>query len=411
MTNSRKRGQNEGSIYQRKDGRWAGAVSLGYGKRKTVYGRTAEETREKLDQIKSNLKLGITLAPERTTVAEVCGLWLDAKRETVRPKTYESYSGLLRKHVLPNIGRLRLSNLTPGQLERFYVERLAIVSPKTTRNLHIVLRQMLDWAVRRDLVARNPARLVSKDELPRVPKYQVTVFSPQQARDLIDASKGTESEALITLAISIGARVGELIGISWDKFTFSEDSYGNVTGGRVRIDRALQYVDGEPRFFDPKTEAGRRTIELPTVSIPSLLRQREKQREDAKRARKGWRNEFNLVFTTETGHPLNRNMVLRRYLRPLLAKSDLPERTRFHDLRHACASLLLAQGTPIPVVSKMLGHANSSVTMSVYSHALPNSQTVAATNMDKLLRGDSNLDSRRVGTRQHEISLESLVMN
>ena len=408
---NRKRGQNEGSIYQRSDGRWAGAVSLGGGKRKTVYGRTAEETREKLDQIKSNLKLGITLAPERTTLAEVCALWLDAKRETVRPKTYESYSGLLRKHVLPNLGRMRLSNITPTHLERFYVARLEVVSPKTTRNLHIVLRQMLDWAVRRDLVSRNPARLVSNDELPRMPKKQITVFSPQQARDLIDASRDTESEALITLALSTGARVGELMGLSWGKITFREDVHSNVVGGKVRIDSSLQYIDGEPKLFDPKTAAGRRTLELPTVATPSLIRRREKQRADAKRARGGWRNDFDLVFTTEAGRPLNRNMVLRKYLRPLLAKSGLSERTRFHDLRHAAASLLLAQGTPIPVVSEMLGHSNSSITMSIYSHALPDAPTVAAANMDALLLNDSNLDSRRVGTTQHEISLESMVMN
>lgn len=153
----------------------------------------------------------------------------------------------------------------------------------------------------------------------------------------------------------------------------------------MRIDRALQYHDGKPVLVEPKTSAGRRTLTLTNIASVSLRQHRLQQNETALRLGGEWENNLGLVFTTETGLPLNRHAVLRRYLRPLLRKAGLPVKMRFHDLRHTAASLLLAEGVPIPIVSAMLGHANSSITMSIYSHALPDSQHVAASAMDALL--------------------------
>jgi integrase len=196
-----------------------------------------------------------------------------------------------------------------------------------------------------------------------------------------------QSEALITLALTTGGRVSELLGLTWDRVDLPDERKPahSPSPAQVRIDRALQYRDGNPVLVETKTPAGRRTLELTFAASGPLRRLRSQQNENALRLGKAWSNEFNLVFTTSAGRPLTNHAVLYQYLRPLLSKAGLPAKMKFHDLRHVCASLLLANGVPVPVVAALLGHANPSITMSIYSHALPDSQHVAATAMDALL--------------------------
>ena len=295
--------------------------------------------------------------------------------------------GLIRKHIIPHIGRQRVVKVSPTVLERFYSSRLELVSPQTVRNLHFVLKQAFDWAVRRDWIVRNPAGLIAPADLPRVTRKPATILSPEQARKLIETSKGTKSEALITLALTTGGRVSELLGLTWDRVDLPDERKPahSPSAAQVRIDQALQYRDGNPVLVETKTPAGRRTLELTFAASGPLRRLRSQQNENALRLGKAWSNEFNLVFTTSTGRPLTRHAVLYQYLRPLLSKAGLPAKMKFHDLRHVCASLLLANGVPVPVVAALLGHSNPSITMSIYSHALPDSQHVAATAMDALL--------------------------
>lgn len=388
---TRKRGQSEGSIYRRKDGYWVGAVSLGGGTRKTVYAKVRADVVRKVDAIRANLTQGIQPANDRMTVEDVVQQWVNGKRQTVRPGTFEAYSGLLRKHVIPHIGNHKLAKVSPAVLERFYRTRSESVSAQTIRNLHFVLKQAFDWAVRRDWIARNPVRLIAPADLPRVTRKPATVLSPEQAQKLIDVSKGTKSETLITLALTTGARVSELLGLTWDRVDLLDESKRKPaqqpSPGQVRIDRALQYRDGEPILVEPKTRAGRRTLTLTRTASGPLRQLRSQQNKTALRLSKtkAWKNDLDLVFTTETGRPLTRHAALYQYLRPLLSEAGLPAKLKFHDLRHVAASLLLADGIPVPIVSEMLGHANPSITMSIYSHALPDSQDIAASAMDALL--------------------------
>lgn len=381
----RTRGQNEASIYKRKsDSRWCGAVSVGGGKRKYAYGKTRADVARKIDAIRASLSQGIQPADERITVEDVIGQWLNVKRQTVRPKTAAGYADLMRVHVIPSLGSYKLPKLSPADLERLYADRLKVISPQTVRNVHIVLSQVLSWAVRREMIGRNPAQLIAAEDLPKVIKKPPTVLSPEQARKLIDVAAGTRSETLIALALTTGARLGELTGLTWDRVELPDERNLDKPA-TVRIDRALQFEDGKPVHVETKTAASRRTLTLTNIALVSLRQHRLEQNETALRLGKKWGNDLDLVFTNEIGKALNRNVVLRRYFRPLLRAACLPVTMRFHDLRHAAASLLLADGLPIPLVSEMLGHANPSITMSVYSHALPNSQHVAASAMDALL--------------------------
>jgi len=382
VTTNRTRGQNEASIYKRKsDGYWVGAVTVASGRRKVVYAKVRADVVRKVDEIRATLSQGIQL-PKRMTITELITLWLEAKKPTVRPTTFQGYELTLGKHVLPNIGTLRISKVTPSDFEQLYKTCSETISPKSIRNMHAALKQAFDWAVRRDWISRNPAALIAATDLPKIVRKPPTVITPGEARKLIDVAVGTRSEAIIALAVTTGARVGELQGVTWDRLSLSENADKPST---LRIDRALQYLDGKPELVEPKTPSGVRTLTLTATASASLKRLRIKQNEDALRLGSKWSNRMNLVFVTETGQPLNRRQVLKQYFRPLLKEAGLPPMMQFHTLRHAAASLLLADGVPVPLVSSMLGHSTPAFTMAIYSHAIPNSQHIAATAMDALL--------------------------
>lgn len=379
---SRTRGQNEASIYRRaSDGKWVGAVSVGGGKRKVVYGKVRTEVVEKTDAIRANLSQGIQPA-KRMTVTELVERWLEAKQPTVRPTTYQGYKLTLGKHVLPVLGTTKTEKVTPSDLEAVYSTCSRTISPKSVRNIHAALKACFDWGVRRDWLGRNPAALIASTDLPKVKRTPPVVLTPEQARKLIDVAANTKSESLIALAVTIGARVGELQGLTWDRVNLPEKSDKPAT---VRIDRALQFIDGKPSLVEPKTSAGERNVTLtPTASIP-LRKLRSEQNQNALRLGKEWSNDLDLVFTSETGKPLTRKQVLRQYFRPLLKEAGIPQKMQFHTLRHTAASLLLAKGVSVVLVSRMLGHSTPSFTLSVYSHAVPNSEHVVANAMESLL--------------------------
>ena len=380
----RTRGQNEASIYKRKsDGYWVGAVSVGNGKRKTVYGKVRADVVRKTDAIRTNLSQGIR--PAKTmVVAELIAQWLNMKKSTIRLSTYQGYELTLGKHVLPVLGTMNIANVKPTDLERLYADCAKTISPKSIRNVHAALKQAFDWGARRDWLARNPAALIAPTDLPKIVRTPPEVLTAEQARKLIDVAAGTRSEALIALAVTIGCRVGELTAITWDRVDLG-DKRNSDKPVTVRIDRALHYVDGKPVLLEPKTPAGVRDVTLaPTASIP-LRKLRSEQNQNALRLGKAWSNPLDLVFTTETGNPLNRRQVLKQYFRPLLKEAGLPEKMQFHTLRHGAASLLLAAGVPVTLVSRMLGHSTPSFTLSVYSHAVPNSQHVVANAMESIL--------------------------
>jgi integrase len=378
---ARTRGQNEGTVFQRKDGRWSGAVSLGNSKRKHVYGKTAADVRTKVAEIRASLSQGIQL-PKRMTITELITLWLEAKEPTVRHTTFAGYKLTLGKHVIPNIGHLKIATVTPTDFEQLYTTCSKTISPKSIRNLHAALKQSFDWAVRRDWISRNPAALIAATDLPKVVRKPPTVITPEEARKLIDVAAGTKSEALIALAVTTGARVGELIGITWDRINIPDDVKKSAT---LRIDRALQYVDGKPQLMQPKTPAGVRDLTLTITASNPLRKLRSEQNKAALRLGKDWSNPLDLVFVTDTGKPLTRKAVLKQYFRPLLREAGLPEKMQFHTLRHAAASLLLAEGVPVPLVSRMLGHSTPAFTMAVYSHAIPNSEHIVASAMESIL--------------------------
>lgn len=286
--------------------------------------------------------------------------------------TFIRYGQLVRIHALPTIGDIPIAKLNGQHLAALYSDRLAHgQSPRSVEQLHSVLHSAFRQAVRWDLIARNPADLVSP---PRPKRPEITALTGDQARALLAVAAGDELEALYVLALSTGMRQGELLGLTW--------SAVDVTGARLEVRASLVYRTADNwSLADPKSQRSRRRVSLSAVAA---LRSR-RIRQAAARLLVGsdWQDN-DLVFTDAWGHPLSGTHVTSRPFRELLQRAGLP-RIRFHDLRHTVATLLLASGTHPKLVQELLGHSTIALTLNVYSHVTPSMHDEAANTMDRIL--------------------------
>jgi integrase len=373
-----RRGPNEGNIYQRADGRWEARLHLGYqgGRRvrKSFYGHTRRAVQEQLTRALRDVQRGLPLASEdRMTVEQYLRRWLaETVKPAVRPSTYRSYEMLVRVHLVPELGRIALGKLMPQEVQRLLNSKLADgLSPRSVHHLHAVLRRALNQAYRWELIPRNVALLVDP---PRVPSFEVRPLTPDQARLFLDAAAGNRLGALFVVALALGLRQGEVLGLSWEDI--------DLQARTLTVRRSLQRIDGVLRLVEPKTSRSRRMLTVPTLVVDALRAHRTRQLEERLWAGARWR-EYDLVFTSTIGTPLDGTNVTHR-LHILLEQAGLP-RQRFHDLRHACASLLLAQGVHPRVVMETLGHSQISLTMNTYSHVMPDLKSEAAERMQAIL--------------------------
>ena len=270
-----KRGRNEGSVYRRRDGRWAAAVSTAAGKRKTLYASTRGAVAEKLRQAQHQRALGLPFAGERLTLAQHLATWLEeSARPTLRLRTYDLYRMIVEGHLTPAFGRTRLVKLTPGAIQAYMNRKPADgLSPHTVRNHHAVLRRALAQAERWDLVPRNVARLVTPR---RAPREEVRPLTPEQGRTFLHAVRDDRFEALYHVALALGLRQGEALGLTWDDV--------DLDAGTLTVRHSLQRHDREYRLVEPKTLRSRRTGGLPAQIVQTLRRHRTRQREDRLRA-------------------------------------------------------------------------------------------------------------------------------
>jgi integrase len=383
---AKRRGHGEGSIHQRKDGTWCAIVDLGWvngkRKRKYIYGKTRKEVADKLKAAHRDQSDGVDLAIERQTIAEFLDIWLE---QTVkirnRDGTYENYTQIVRSHIVPAIGKYHLTKLTPEQIQRMLNQLIAAgLAPRTIRNVRAVLRDALNQAVRRRRIAYNVAALV---ELPRAEKPSIHPLMPEQARSLLDAVRGDPLEALYRVALSLGLRRGEILALRWEDIDFDQQE--------LRVSGSVRRTGGVLCRRPPKTQSSIRTLPVPAILL-QVLRRHHVQQVEA-RQRNDWQ-EQGLVFPSSVGTIMEPGN-LHRHFKGVLARAGLPTTVRFHDLRHSCATLLLAQGVPLVVVRDTLGHTQISTTADIYGHVLPETHRRAVDGLDALLGGESEDDQDR----------------
>jgi len=373
-----RRGQGEGSIYQRADGRWAGSITVGYEdgkqKRKYFYAKTRKAVQKKLTKALQDQQDGLPVTfDDRLTVGQYLDDWLEnSARLSLRPRTFQRYEQLVRVHLKPELGRIPLTKLTPQDVQRFINLKLTSgLSPRTIDFCRAVLRSALNQALRWGTVSRNVATLARP---PRVRRPEVEPLSLEEAQALLTAAEDDRLEALYAVAIAIGLRQGEILGLRWQDV--------DLDAGTVSVRKQLQRIDGKLQLVELKTERSRRTISLPTVSVDKLRHHRVQQLEERLTAGSAWQ-ENDLVFSTTIGTPIDaRN--LNRWFHEHRERAGIRQ-IRFHDLRHTCATLLLVQGIHPRVVMEILGHSQISLTLGTYSHVIPALQAEAAEKMDELL--------------------------
>lgn len=374
-----RRGPHEGTIYQRKDGRWEGAVHLGWENgrrnRKFVIAHSRKEVADKLTELLRARDEQRPIPSQRDKLGPFLERWLDeVARPKVRVSTYDSYADIVRLHLQPGLGRMAMAKLTPADVQIFLNAKLASgLSPRRVQYFHAVLRQALRTAERWGLVVRNVAKLVDP---PRVPKHEITPLTPEQARTLIEAAADDRHRALWVTALGTGMRQGELLALRWDDV--------DLEARRLQVRHTLARVHGKLVLLEPKTERSRRTLVLPGVVISALRAQRTQQRMERLVAGLRW-VETGHIFTTTIGTPIEAAVVTRAY-QAALTRAGLP-RSRFHDMRHTAATLLLAQGFELEDVKNQLGHSSITLTSNTYGHVLERRQRQVAAGMDAALGG------------------------
>lgn len=375
-----RRGRGEGSIYRRKDGRWAGEVFLGYSEdgkrlRKVVYGQTQAEVLEKLRTIQLQLhRDGQLFEPSNMLLGDFLQEWLEQIKPSRRLTTYGNYERAVRLHINPEIGRIPLSKLTALHIQRLYTSMANRgYSSNTIRIAHSVLIQALARAVQWDLIQRNPAERV---ELPRRERSEMKYLTPDQVQRFLAANQGTWYLPFLATAILTGLRLGELTALQWDHVDLQKGSVSVVQ--TLHCHKNGQYILGEP-----KTSASRRTVPLPASLVQILRAYRRTQTEHRLQLGEQWQDRLGLVFTREDGSPITPKAA-HWALKRALERANLPQ-LRMHDLRHTYATLLLSQGTHIKVASALLGHSSVQITLDLYSHIIPGMDQQSAAGLDKLV--------------------------
>jgi len=368
-----KRGHGEGTFRQRPDGTWEVRVSLPDGKRKSYYGKTRGDVAAKLTAARRDLDAGIDLGTKRQTVTQFLDHWLnDVVKPSKAPKTFTGYRNVVTLYIAPEIGRHQLGTLTPQHVAAMLkVHRDGGRSPRTLHHIRAVLRNALNQAVRWGLIARNVAALV---EPPRQDDLEVRPMTATEAKTVIAASESDRLGVLFRLALTLGLRQGEVLGLRWEDI--------DLEGGKLRVRHALQRIDGMLTLKAPKTEKSKRTLHLPPSLIAVLRAHRDRQTFERTAAASEWK-ETGLVFATRTGTPIDPRNVLRSWHRVLAAEGM--ERRSFHVARHTAASMLLAEGLSLKMIQEVLGHTLLSTTADIYSHLAPEAFQEAADAMERAL--------------------------
>jgi integrase len=358
-------------------------LSTGYhdGKlvRVAVYGATYQEASQALDTLRQRVRDHRPIITRDQRLDHFLTYWLtNVLPSRIRPNTARSYALTVRRHIAPRIGHLRLGELTPPELRRWLSDLAAGgASPATCRYARVVLTIALNDAIVDGLLETNAAHLVGMRGRSAGRKtFKATYLTPEQARLLLTVAQDSRLSAYLAVAVAIGLRVGEALGLRWVNV--------DLEAGLLHVREQLQRLDGQWRLVEPKSEESIRTIVLPASLADRLRAHRTGQLAERLKAGAHW-TESGHVFTTRTGGMLHGRNVLRDFNR-LRVKADLPP-MRLHDLRHSAATLLLAQGVPLAVVQQVLGHADIRMTQR-YTHVLDTLKHDAARRMDRLLRGE-----------------------
>lgn len=367
------------------DGLWVGTLDLGRvnGKRRrvTVYGANEREVLGKLQDARRRRDEGQNLAERRRTVAEWLEEWLTTMKATdgTRPQTVYWYRWVVTNHLVSRIGTIKLDKLSPMDVRLMLADMVKSgVGAVTVKQTHGLLRNALNDARRLELVGRNVAVLVKP---PAAPKRRARFLTEAEARRLLAVASGRRLYPLLVVAVTTGLRRGELLGLRWSDV--------DLDRRMLRVTQAVTLVGGTVVFDRPKSETSIRAVPFPPTTAGVLREHRVVQDAERERLGRAW-TDLDLVFPSTIGTPMvPRN--LTRWFDELRVDAGLPW-LRLHDLRHACATFLLAQGVDLTTIKDLLGHSQIAVTADIYTHVLERVARGASDLLDAALFGDPDSD-------------------
>ncbi|MHB9857443.1 tyrosine-type recombinase/integrase [Streptomyces sp. YIM S03343] len=410
----RVRANGDGTVYQRKDGRWEAAgyvVAPGNTrKRVRVYGTTRKEALAKLTEKIAASNRGLPVPSAQGSLAAYLMYWLEnVAVHQLRENTHTRYAACVDRYLIPSLGKKRLTKLTAKEVRTWFNQLRTTcqcctrgldadrdqprccaagaccskrLSPLTLTYIHSVLKSALEHAVREEEIPRNVARNV-RTGTPRPRRFEP--LTADEARQFLTATRGHRLHALFELALHTGLRKGELLGLHWEDL--------DLGSGTAAIRRTLQRTSaGGLTTLPTKTRASERRIALPARCVQSLKHHHKQQQREREAAGTTWQHNGH-VFTTPQGRLIDPTNLTRTFT-TLLRKAGLC-RIRFHDLRHSTATLLLEQGVELVVIKELLGHAHIGVTATVYAHVRLRLQRDAIDTLSTALDGPANDESTR----------------
>ena len=375
---ARKRKAGDGTVRQRKDGRWEGRIVIGYDdnsypKTKNVLAKTKKECVEKLQKLKEECG---GLKPEKVRSEMPFGDWLtywyeNHSKPKIRPTTQETYESRIRLHIIPEIGDIPLNKLTQNDLQQFYGRLKKSgrkrftdkygegLSDRMVRMCHATCRSALEKAVQDGLIRVNPA---IGCKLPPKRAREMQVLDRDELQRFLIQAQAEGYYELFLLDLATGLRRGELMALQWDDLDFET--------GVLNVNKQVYQVNGELQFSEPKTKNSIRKIVLP-LSVVEVLREYKKTVD----------SRWMFPSPVKEDRPITPSVVRKRL--QLILEHAGCKHVRFHDLRHTFATLALQNGMDVKTLSAMLGHVSAATTLDIYTHITDDMQRTAAANIDR----------------------------
>jgi integrase len=373
----------KGHIRERSPGRWAIILddpsSPTRKRRWHSFKGTKRQAQVECARLIAEIQRGTYIAPDKTTFAEFAERWLVHMAAQVSPKSHARYGELMRKNIVPLLGKIVLTKLKPATISDAYGKALVNgrrdgtggLSPRTVTHMHRVLKQSLGQAVKWELLNRNPADAVDP---PKVERSLMQTYDLDQTVTLIDAMRGTRLLVPTMLAVLCGLRRGEVVALKWKNV--------DLERGRLSVVESAEQVGTRVRYKPPKNGKGR-TLAMSARLVEELRAHRAQQAEELLKVGVRLTNESFVVAQID-GSPIQPDTLTQDWVRKI-EKTGLPA-YRFHDLRHAHATHMLANGIHPKVASERLGHSKIGITLDLYSHVLPGMEEDAAERVDEALQ-------------------------
>lgn len=377
----------KGHVVERSPGKWAIVIDIydeaGNRRRKwhTFHTTSKRKAQEECARLVAELRGGVYIEPDRTTLTAYLDRWLEHVKPSVSPKTLERYSEIAKKSLGPLIGDVMLSKLKTERIDKALSEALRSgrrngqggLSPRTVHHMRRILIKALNQAVTWELLRSNPARATAP---PKVERKPMLAYDAAQTAELLDAFRSTRMFPVVLLAVMCGLRRGEIAALRWRHVELGDNLR------RISVSESAEQTKDGVRYKPPKSGKAR-TVALSVGVVDELKAHRARQAEE--QLRLGVRvGPASFVAAQVDGSPLQPRSLTHEWVR-ILGTTSLP-RIRFHDLRHSHASQMLSAGVHPKVASERLGHSTIGITLDLYSHVMPGMQADAAEQVDALIR-------------------------